>query len=138
VSGCLDAFAILAWLQDEPGSDITGSHLQRAASDEEFRCFVSIINLAEVYYRIQRTRGRSEADGFWEDSLHHVIPLTVVPATRRRVLEAARLKGRFPIALGDAFAAQVAVEKDVPLVTGDPEMETLRQAGVLQLDWIER
>lgn len=88
MSGCLDAFAILAWLQDEPGSGITGLYLQRAASDEGFLCFVSVINLAEVYYRIQRTRGRSEANEFWEDSLHHVIPLTVVPATRRRVLEA--------------------------------------------------
>jgi hypothetical protein len=31
VSVCLDAFALLAWLQDEPGADITEGFFSQAA-----------------------------------------------------------------------------------------------------------
>jgi hypothetical protein len=57
VSHCLDAFALLAWLQDEPGADITEGFLRRAANNQGFHCFVSAINVGEVYYRLYRVRG---------------------------------------------------------------------------------
>ncbi|HQP87283.1 MAG TPA: type II toxin-antitoxin system VapC family toxin, partial [Thermoanaerobaculia bacterium] len=63
---------------------------------------------------------------------------SVVDATRPRVLEAARLKARFSIALADAFAVQVAREKDVTLVTGDPEIRAVEKAGEVRVTWIER
>ena len=43
VSVCLDSFALLAWLQDEPGADITEGFLRQAASGQGFQCFVSAI-----------------------------------------------------------------------------------------------
>jgi predicted nucleic acid-binding protein len=43
------------------------------------------------------------------------------------------LKGRYPIAYADAFAAALAQKHRCPLVTGDPEFRTV--AG-LDLDWI--
>jgi len=57
VSVCLDAFALLAWLQDEPGADITEGFLSQAASRQGFQRFVSAINVGEVYYRLYRARG---------------------------------------------------------------------------------
>ena len=57
VSHCLDAFALLAWLRDEPGADITQGFLRRAANNQGFHCFVSAINVGEVYYRLYRVRG---------------------------------------------------------------------------------
>jgi hypothetical protein len=48
------------------------------------------------------------------------------------------LKARFPIALADAFAVQVAREKDVPLVTGDPEIRAVERAGEVRVEWIPR
>jgi hypothetical protein len=64
VSVCLDSFALLAWLQDEPGADITEGFLRQAASGQGFQCFVSAINVGEVYYRLYRTRGPKKLTRF--------------------------------------------------------------------------
>ncbi|MDW8064594.1 MAG: type II toxin-antitoxin system VapC family toxin [Anaerolineae bacterium] len=132
MSVCLDAFALLSWLQDEPGAAHVQELLERAAHEEEFRCWISWINLGEVYYRLCRARGMEEADTFWRD-VRRSIPLTPAGITPGRVLEAARLKARYPIALADAFAVQLASELGLPLVTGDPEIEILAEQGILQI-----
>lgn len=136
MSVCLDSFALLAWLQDEHGAGQTEEFLNRAAREEGFRCFVSAINLGEVYYRLYRIRGNDEADAFWEDVRQHILPLFVVEPTQRRVLQAARLKAQYPIAFADAFAAQLAQEMRSPLVTGDPEIRALEAAGLVQVIWL--
>lgn len=138
MSVCLDAFAILAWLQDEPGAALTEALLQRADHEESFHCFISILNLGEVYYRICRSRGSDEADGFWQESKQNVLPLTIARVTEHRVLQAARLKARYPIALADAFAIQLAQEMGIPLVTGDPEIAPLEDDQVLKVTWLDR
>jgi len=136
VSVCFDAFALLVWLQDEPGADLTEGFLTRATQEADFHCFISTVNLGEVYYRLYRVRGGQEADAFWEDARRHVLPLLSVEPTRKRILQAARLKARYPIAFADAFAAQLAQEVQVPLVTGDPEMRVLEEAKLLQVVWL--
>lgn len=138
MSVCLDSFALLSWLQGEAGAAVVEEHLARSAASRSSRCWVSAVNLAEVYYRLERTLGRDAADGFWKGALRGEVPVSVVDATRPRVLEAARLKARFPIALADAFAAQVAREKDVALVTGDPEIRAVDEAGEVRVTWIDR
>ncbi len=131
MSVCLDAFALLTWLQDEPGADQVEAFLARAATEEGFRCWISWINLGEVYYRLCRTRGVGAADAFWLD-VRRSLPVTPVGVTAGRVLEVARLKARYPMALADAFAVQLAREMGLPLVTGDPEIRGLEQQGVVQ------
>lgn len=138
MSVCLDSFALLSWLQGETGAPVVEGHLAEASSDKGFRCWISVVNLAEVYYRLHRTLGPGAADDFWKGAVRGEIPVTVVDATRPRVLEAARLKARFPIALADAFAVQVAREKDVSLVTGDPEIRAVEKAGEVRVSWISR
>lgn len=135
MSICLDAFALLCWLQDEPGADRVEEYLERATAEEGFRCWISWINLGEVYYRLCRTRGMAEADAFWGDVCRS-IPVTPVGVTAGRILEAARLKARYPIALADAFAVQLSREMGLPLVTGDPEIRLLEEQGVLQVIWL--
>jgi len=127
VSVCLDSFALLAWLQDEPGADITEGFLRQAASGPGFQCFVSAINVGEVYYRLYRTRGAEEADTFWEEAWQGLVPLTIVTPTPHQIHQAAR-----------AFAAQLAQEKHLPLVSGDPELQALETAGELTLIWLPR
>ena len=48
------------------------------------------------------------------------------------IWNAASLKGRFPIAYADGFAAALAQKYNCPLVTGDPEF---RSVDRLELDW---
>jgi len=138
MSVCLDAFAILSWLQDEAGAELTEAFLSQAAEEENFHCFVSIINLGEVYYRICRTRGSEEADAFWQESQQGILPLSAIQSTQARVLQAARLKARYPIALADAFAVQLAREMGIPLVTGDPEIKVLEEDEVLKVTWLDQ
>jgi ribonuclease VapC len=138
VSVCLDAFALLAWLQDEPGAEVTEGFLRQAASEQGFQCFVSAINLGEVYYRLYRTQGVEEADTFWEEARQGLLPLTIMEPTVHQIQQAARLKARYPIAYADAFAVQLAQEKRLPLVSGDPELQALETAGELTLIWLPR
>ncbi len=138
MSVCLDSFALLSWLQGERGASDVEAHLARAASAKDSRAWISVVNLAEVYYRLHRILGADAADGFWKGAIRGEIPVSVVDATRPRVLAAARLKARFPIALADAFAVQVAREKGVPLVTGDPEIRAVEKAGEVRVSWLTR
>jgi predicted nucleic acid-binding protein len=133
MSVCLDAFALLAWLQDEPGADLTEQFLNRTVNEADFQCLVSTINLSEVYYRLHRVRGADEAQAFWEDVRRGIVPLSMVDPTRRQIPLAARLKARYPIAYADAFAAQLAQEKHLPLVSGDPELRRLEAYGLLTM-----
>lgn len=136
MSVCLDAFALLTWLQDEPGAYLVEEFLQRAATEGDFRCYISLINLGEVYYRIYRVHGRDRADAFWSDALRSssIVPVEV---TRRRVREASSLKAWYPIAFADAFAVQLALEMQTPLVTGDPEIQLLEKEGILSVIWMK-
>lgn len=138
MSVCLDSFALLSWLQGEPGASVVEAHLARASAGRGNRCWASVVNLAEVYYRLHRSLGTEAADEFWKAAVRGEIPVTIVDATRSRVLEAARLKARFPIALADAFAVQAAREKDVPLVTGDAEIRAVEKSGEVRVSWIAR
>jgi len=138
VSVCLGSFALLSWLKGEPGASTVEAHLAKASAARGTRCWASVVNLAEVYDRLHRSLGREAADNFWKAAVRGEIPVTIVDATRKRVLEAARLKARFPIALADAFAVQAAREKDVPLVTGDPENRAVEKGGEVRIAWIVR
>lgn len=137
MSVCLDAFAFLARLQEEPGADLVDEFLNRVATETDFRCFISWINLGEVYYRLYSIRGPGEADAFWSDA-RRVLPLSLVGVTSKRILEAGRLKARYPIAFADAFAVQLAREMRLPLVTGDPEIQRLEKEGLLRVIWISK
>jgi predicted nucleic acid-binding protein len=136
-SFCLDAFALLAWLQDEPGAAIVDRRLGEAEAGA-IECWTSIINIGEVFYRLARLRDREEAEAFWKDAVRRRFPFRVVEATRRRVHAAAQWKARFAIAYADAFALQTAVEFDATLLTGDPELEALDGVEGLRFEWLPR
>jgi uncharacterized protein len=138
VTACLDSFALLCWLRDEPGAEIVATHLAAAQSGETARCPISLINLGEVFYRLHRLQGAEIAEGFWSDALAGVLPLQPVEPTRRRVREAAALKARYPIAFADAFAVQLAMERGLPLLTGDPEIEAVEGREAVEVRWLPR
>ena len=117
MSVCLDSWAILAWLDgDEPA-------LARVEELIATRPVVSWVNLVEVYYRVERDHGRMAADDTLA-SLRAALALDL-PGTAR-MIEAARLKARAPIALGDCFAVTTAAAHGLVLLTGDPEILQLK------------
>lgn len=134
---CLDAFAWLAWLQDEPGAGAVQSWLDEAEA-ERAECVTSIINLGETYYRLVRVDRRDEADSLWRMALRGTLPVSVKDATRRRVRRAAELKAQYAIAYADAFAVATAVEFNAVLLTGDPEIEPLESELNLKVEWLPK
>jgi len=131
----LDAFALLTWLQDEPAAGTVEGYLAEASAGRT-RVLVSSINLGEVYYLLARRKGNTVAEAFWQDVRKGAVPVSPVPATWSRVRAAARLKAAFSISYADAFAAALALERSVPLVTGDPEVRPLQEGAGLQIVWL--
>ena len=132
---CLDAFAWLAWLQDEPGA----AAVQRCLDDAErgrADCVSSIINLGEAFYRLVRVNRREQAESLWRLALRRRLPVSVKEATQRRVRRAAELKANHAIAYADAFAVATAIEFQATLLTGDPEIKPLLGKYDLKVEWL--
>jgi predicted nucleic acid-binding protein len=114
VSVCLDAWAVLAWLDgEEPAA---------AVVEEAFaagRPWMSWLNLGEVAYQLERRHGADEA-AHVVSRLRAAVALDDV--TPDRVLAAAHIKAAHPIAFADCFAAATAGARDATLLTGDPEL----------------
>ena len=134
---CLDAFAWLAWLQNEPGAALV-QHWLDEADGGRAECVTSIINLGEAYYRLVRVDRRDEAESLWQMALRSALPVSVKDATRRRVRRAAELKAAHAIAYADAFAVATALEYRAALLTGDPEIKPLEAELDLQVLWLPR
>ena len=116
---CLDSWAVLAWLDgDEPA-------LSRINGVLASRPVISWVNLVEVYYRVERDHGRTAADEILAELRANLAP--DLPGTAR-MIEAARLKSRAAIALGDCFALATAAAHGLVLLTGDPEILDLADA----------
>ena len=134
---CLDAFAWLTWLQDEPGAAAVQRWLDEAEA-ERAECLTSIINLGEAYYRLVRVDRRDEAESLWRVALRGTLPVSVKDATRGRVRRAAELKSKHAIAYADAFAVATAVEFNAILLTGDTEIEPLEDELNLRVEWLPK
>lgn len=80
---------------------------------------MSWLNLAEVYYRLEREAGEKRA----VETVNELrMALDLELPTERRILEAARFKAKNPIALADCFAISTAADNGAVLYTGDPEI----------------
>jgi ribonuclease VapC len=127
----LDSYAILAFLNDEEGAEPVARLLQEAAQDGT-RLLVNEINVGEVYYIVAKHRSEDAA----EQVLLHLdrLPLELVSNDFDAVMEAARMKARFPLSYADAFALATAVRFRARLVTGDPEFEAAED--VVDVEWL--
>lgn len=128
----LDAFALLAYFQREPGYEKVVQLLESAAA-RECRLAMSVVNLGEVAYIVERGRGLEAA----YEVLARVdrLPVDMVDADRNLTLMAAHLKARWPIiAYADCFALALAQREGATLVTGDPEFA--RAEEMVAIEWL--
>jgi predicted nucleic acid-binding protein len=129
----LDSGAMLAWLQDEKPASDNIQALFKVAEGGEIGLMINIINLGEIYYRLIRAKSDEFAKAFWKD--FKKMPIQLVNVTSSLTLVAADLKGKYPIAYADAFAAATAKIQRCPLVTGDPEFNYLKT--VINVEWLK-
>jgi ribonuclease VapC len=101
------------------------------AEEGRTRLLMSAINVGEVFYFLRKHHSESLAESWRESS--STLPASIEVPTAEDIWNAALLKGRFPIAYADAFAAALAQKYNCALVTGDPELRSVEQ---LELEWI--
>jgi len=127
----LDTFAVMAYVQDEPGRDVVRRLLEDAQA-ARVSLSISAVNVAEVYYTLWRRVG--------EEPAHLVIidlqlaGVQVHDADLDLSLRAGSLKAQYPMALGDCHAAALAQRLDATLVTGDPGFRHVE--GQVRIDWL--
>lgn len=127
----LDAFAVMAFLRDEPGGPKMRELIQ-AAAREEIQLYLCLINYGEVLYMVERRWGEIE--------LRKVIarlddlPIQVMPIDRSLTLAAAHVKAHHPLSYADAFAVALAQKLDAMVVTGDPEFKHVEE--LVHIEWL--
>lgn len=118
-------------LRGEPGAPAVRKLIEQAIKGE-VTLLMSQINLGEVIYHTERKHGVRQA----QETLVEIeaLPIQMIEATRRRVLDAAHLKANHRISYADAFAVALAQEHEAALVTGDPEFRALGQ--IIEVQWL--
>lgn len=127
----LDSHALVAFLREEPGSEIVRKMLEKAA-ERDAPVLMTEVNYAEAQYIIRRKEG----DDAWAAIASElpVMPIEFHPADRRLADAAAEYKSRYKLSLADAFAAALAKLKKAELVTGDPEFKALQKE--IKITWL--
>ncbi len=129
----LDAFAFMAYFENEPGAERVEQILQDV-KEGKARAFISIINLGEVVYNTERKHGLNKA----QDTLALIqeMPVEVLPADDQTVFAAAHIKANHPISYADAFVIVAAQKLDGIVMTGDPEFRDVTELA--KIEWLKR
>ena len=127
----LDSYAILAFLKQEPHFEIVKDLLRSSGKGRE-TLLMNQINAGEVYYQIAKQDLSENVGRFWSHFLQ--LPIFFVANDFALVLEAAKLKARFPIAYADAFAVATAIREGASIVTGDPDFKHVEP--LVKIDWL--
>jgi len=98
----LDASALLAFFQDEPGAEKVQELLTRAGQAER-PLLMSVVNWGEVIYVVWQRRGEEAARERMRAMARY--PLEIVGADAETTLLAATLKARHKLPYVDCFAA---------------------------------
>jgi ribonuclease VapC len=129
----LDSFALIAYFEGENGQELVTGLFEQAIKG---RCelFLSVVNLGEIAYIVERERGLPKA----QETLARIdeLPISISEVDRRLALAAAHLKARYTIAYADCFAASLAQIKDAALVTGDPEFKNAGVDAQIPIVWL--
>ena len=128
-----DSFALLAYFGGEAGMPRVRSILA-GAENRRHSVHISLINLGEVLYITERERGLAAARRTL--SVFDALPIEVLPVSRATVLTAAHIKAHYRISYADAFAVAAARDVDGTVVTGDPELRAIADAGLIAVDWL--
>lgn len=130
-SKVLDSWAILCYLQREPGHEAVVDLLEKASAESK-PLLMSVVNWGEVIYRIIQLRGEARANEV--EGIIRSFPIEIVDADKDATREAARFKSKHRMSYADCFAAALAKVKKAELVTGDPEFKQVE--GDIKVRWV--
>jgi ribonuclease VapC len=128
----VDAFALLAMFQAEPGGPRVRDLIQEARKSE-VALAMATVNLGEVFYRTVRENGLERAKAVV--AMARQFPIDFLPVDENLALVAAEIKGTYRVSYADCIAAALAQRLGATLVTGD---EGFRQIPDLQIEWLPK
>jgi len=114
----LDANALIGFFEGRPGISEKVLRLLDEASRQDKFLFMSAVNWGEVFYTEWRYYGETKAREAEARVLE--MPIAVIAVDRERASRAGALKEKHGLGYADAFAAELAIERDAWLVTADP------------------
>jgi ribonuclease VapC len=126
-----DSHALLAFFQEEKGTEVVAKILRRALKQRLDR-LICVINLGEIIYMTKRRFGDKKKMEIL--GRVHQLGLKILPVPEALVYKAAELKADYPISYADCFALACASEQSAILVTGDPEFKKV--AHLIDIQWI--
>jgi len=127
----LDTFPLVRFFKDEPGVEKVEKILILSRQSRQ-SLLMSEINAGELYYAIARKEGERRAEEILASLT--LFRIALIPATWPLVLEAARLKAKYPLSYADCFAVATARKQEATLVTGDPEFKQVED--LVSIEWI--
>ena len=127
----LDACALTAYFEKEPGYEKVQALLTAAASGER-TLFLSTVNWGEVHYVTHRTHGFEQADAIAR--IIGTFPIEIVDVDVEIARQAALFKVAHRLSYADCFAAALAKVKKSTLVTGDQEFKPLESQ--IKIAWL--
>jgi ribonuclease VapC len=129
----LDAFAVTAYLENEPGAARIEKIIEDARAGK-CSAYLSIINLGEVLYNTERKYGFTKA----QETLGLIkeMPIEILPADNQTVLAAAHIKANYALSYADAFVVVAAHKINGIIMTGDPEFEEVTELA--QIEWLKK
>lgn len=128
----LDAFALTAYFEKEPGYEQVQELLTAAASGNR-KLYLSTVNWGEVHYVTHRKYGIEQAN-----RIVHIIgdfPIEIVEVDLEIARQAALFKVAHHLSYADCFAAALAKVKKSTLVTGDKEFKSLEDD--IKIAWLD-
>jgi len=127
----LDSFAVLAYLKKENNYEKVVELLSSDAGGGSV--IMNEINVGECYYIIARERGSEEADYFLNTVLAN-LPVEVIPNSLTHIIEASRIKAKYPLSYADCFAVATAMREKALILTGDPEFKKVKH--LVDIMWL--
>lgn len=127
----LDASALLAYLEREPGHKKVSEAFTDAA-EEESPLLISAVNWGEVCYVVERNFGAKKVDEI--KRLLESFPVDISPVDGPLAEEVARFKCRYKLGYADAFAGALASEFKAVLYTSDRDFEAISR--VVKIEWV--
>ena len=128
----LDSYSLLAYIEGEAGAEKM-IEIFRVARDSGRNLLLSVVNWGEVYYTTMREAGHERADEVAQ--LISTLPIQIVAADLDLTRQAAALKSKHKMSYADCFAAALAKQRKVELVTGDKEFRQVE--GEVKILWLE-
>ena len=128
----LDACALIAFFNDEPGAEVVEAILETVPQVE-----IAASNVLEIAYDAVRRSGKSSSALEVIESIRR-LPMDIRWEMDEAMIEiAARFKSHSRISLADSIALALAGVRGAPLATSDHhEFDPIEAAGLARFLWI--